>query len=1266
MPTTKLIKSAWNAGELSQYMDGRTDLSKYYNAASKLINALVLPHGGFTKRPGTIYKATSATRANLIPFEFSVGDALILEWSNLLLRFYKDQDIVNDNVGTEDLSGVDGGALVAHWLLNETESVTVVNADNPGTYDGTATVDAATLTATGKVGTGCFDLDGQYAVEIADAAAFSFTDDSDDSAFSFVCWGKVTNKGGLQVLLSKWKEDTATEWRFSLSNDRKLQLHLSDNGVATSGTAVSQWKLNEDAANTSVVDTIGLQDGVSTTNTSTLAATGKISGAFDFDDQYAVEVNDNAAYSFGDGADDDPFSIAAWIYVTAGFDNKNHILSKYDETTGSEAREWRTFISTLERFTFVLYDESANAYLSKSMDSNLSVGWHFVVGTYDGRGGAAANDGINLYVDGFAVATDKFSGGTYDSMEATATKVVIGANYGTDGNLGNFFDDKIDNVILYSTELTATDVENLWNSGNGTESTNAVKVNVISDSAISTGWHFFVCTYSAPADATTAADGMILYVDGVAVSSTATNNASYTSMIDTATKVRIGAQLSAAAANENFWEDKIDEVSIFSDVLTPTEVASLYSETPYSIVSPYTTVRAFGIHYTQSADVMYIAHNDVFPKKLSRNDTLDWTIVDVPFTGGPFLIENTNDDFYVQFARVGGTAEADYYFPKDASGTLTATGTGNEPFNSNMVGALWLVKHTRIVDNTTSTPDNSTNSAPTLIAYPKAVRTKGDFVFNVTTFAAGDIAKLWRKQGNGSWQEFRTFTAATAYSATEDEDDVYYAFTIAAGDTVVAEFTAKNQTNYGIVKITGFTSATVVTCIVVDPILTNNSGTSATTSMWAEGAWSTYRGFPRTVGFHEDRLWWASSTNDPDKKWSSQSGLYENMAFTTGLDNEAVTAIVKDNEVSQIQWMMSRRVMAIGAANREYSFSAQNPEDPITPLDKKSTPQTGFSSGSIQPVMLNDSIFFLQRQGKKLGAMKFDSVTENFIVDDATLLAYGLLDSPPTNMAVSRSPDSLIWVVRTDGVMPTFAYEPKEEVSGWGRQIFGNSAAVETPTGFVESAAVIHGTTEDEIWVNVRRVIDSSTVYYTELFSPRDWGSDIKDAIFGIDSVFTYDGAETEYIDAGIDHLVGETVSVFADGEVFDDAVVNANGYIDLKKATVTTGASVVQVGLPYTMKGRSMRLAVPQVPSALQTKIKRVTSVTVRYIRSLLGSAGTEYGGTEYLTDIEAAYSTESADTDENFRATEGGFNEDNYTTILSDDPVPFTALATITEVEV
>jgi len=1036
MPTTKLIKNAWNAGELSQHMDGRTDLNKYYNGASKLINALVLPHGGFTKRPGTIFKAISATRANLIPFEFSVGDALILEWTNLLLRFYKDQDILYKPLGTEDLSSI--GSIVGHWKCNDNLATTVV-----------------------------LDADGN------------------------------THEGEVK--------------------------------------------------------------GSSSYNTDDLHNSGGINGCFDFTinltGEAFIEIDSHNDFTFIEGTNG-PFSIMAWAYFTAGADDQV-IISKW----GGVQNEWKlmideTFGSLSNVLRFEIYDQSATKSAYVVTKDTPSVGWHFVMATYNGIGGSSAAEGMKLYIDWVEWETTKITEVGYVAMENKAADIhICGDDTGTD-----------------------------------------------------------------------------------------------------------------------YWVDKLDNIAVFSKELSLAEILSLVgadSTTPYSIVSPYTTARAFEIHYTQSADVMYIAHEDLHPQKLSRFGDKSWSIGDVPFTGGPFLDENTNSTSLVGFARTGGVVRSEYYFPTGATGTLTAI--AHTPFNTNMVGALWLVKHTRDNDNDTDTFAKDTNVVPTLTTFASgAIFIKGDATVTFEPIATGKMAQLWRKEGNGNWQTYRSFRAATAFSWTEDEDDVLYAMT-RSDNSINGTLTAKEQINYGIVKITGFTSATVVTVEVVDKVLSNNTNDNAvTTSMWAEGAWSTYRGFPRTVGFHEDRLWWASSTNDPDKKWSSQSGLYENMAFTTGLDNEAVTAIVKDNEVSQIQWMMSRRVMAIGAANREYSFSAQNPEDPITPLDKKSTPQTGFSSGSIQPVMLNDSIFFLQRQGKKLGAMKFDSVTENFVVDDATLLAYGLLDSQPTNIAVSRSPDSLIWIVRTDGVLPTFTYEPKEEVSGWARQIFGNSAAVETPTGFVESVAVIHGTTEDEIWVNVRRVIDSSTVYYTELFAPRDWGSDIEDAKF-VDSCLTTDGGLVSTVTAL--HLKGETVSVFADGEVFDDAVANAStGVVTLKKATVATQARVIQVGLPYTMKARSMRLAVPQAPSALQTKIKRVTSVTTRYIKSLLGSAGVEYDikdtengtVTEFLTDIGALYSTESADTPKTDRATEGGFNEEAYTVILSDDPVPWTALATITEVEV
>ena len=69
--------------------------------------------------------------------------------------------------------------------------------------------------------------------------------------------------------------------------------------------------------------------------------------------------------------------------------------------------------------------------------------------------------------------------------------------------------------------------------------------------------------------------------------------------------------------------------------------------------------------------------------------------------------------------------------------------------------------------------------------------------------------------------------------------------------------------------------------------------------------------------------------------------------------------------------------------------------------------------------------------------------------------------------------------------MLSFTFEPDEEVSGWARHLTQNSTGIETHVGFFESVAIIHGTIEDEVWVSVRRIIDSVTVRYVERFATR-------------------------------------------------------------------------------------------------------------------------------------------------------------------------------------
>lgn len=147
---------------------------------------------------------------------------------------------------------------------------------------------------------------------------------------------------------------------------------------------------------------------------------------------------------------------------------------------------------------------------------------------------------------------------------------------------------------------------------------------------------------------------------------------------------------------------------------------------------------------------------------------------------------------------------------------------------------------------------------------------------------------------------------------------------------------------------------------------------------------------------------------------------------------------------------------------------------------------------------------------------------------------------------------------------------------------------------------------------------------------------------------------------SGLGHLEGETVIVTSAGSIAGVETVSGG------EVTIGNDVFTYQVGLLYKMKVRTMRLSIPQEGATVQSRIKKITRTVVRFIRSLGGQAGQEYAGVEHLQNMEATFSAESQDTPPNNRLAQGGFSEDAYTTIISNDPVPFTVLATIVDVEI
>lgn len=91
MPKVSPIYTNFNVGELSDLLDGRSDLEQYNRGGKDCRNGIGLIYGPFLGRPGTLHMEEvkdSTKKTRLLEFVFSPTDANIIEMGENYFRFY--------------------------------------------------------------------------------------------------------------------------------------------------------------------------------------------------------------------------------------------------------------------------------------------------------------------------------------------------------------------------------------------------------------------------------------------------------------------------------------------------------------------------------------------------------------------------------------------------------------------------------------------------------------------------------------------------------------------------------------------------------------------------------------------------------------------------------------------------------------------------------------------------------------------------------------------------------------------------------------------------------------------------------------------------------------------------------------------------------------------------------------------------------------------------------------------------------------------------
>lgn len=276
-------------------------------------------------------------------------------------------------------------------------------------------------------------------------------------------------------------------------------------------------------------------------------------------------------------------------------------------------------------------------------------------------------------------------------------------------------------------------------------------------------------------------------------------------------------------------------------------IRTFYADTVITTISsPYLQEDLFQLQYTQVGDVMWIVHPDYPQAKLSRTSATTFSLDEIPFLNGPFLLRNDLIDPSVTDAATMACSK----MLVGESGTLTCTG---EVFDDLHVGALFKLIHPR------------TNTAVSLSAAgtSDALDVKGTFSFNTHGTWTGTVI-LQRRENSTSaddWEDYRTYPGKAdrnvQLSSTEDVDNVEYRiYAEGVTGTFGADITVNESTQEGIVQITAVGTSVSATVTVITELASTNA-----TKRWAEGAWSDYRGYPTSVTFFGDRCIYAGGSD---------------------------------------------------------------------------------------------------------------------------------------------------------------------------------------------------------------------------------------------------------------------------------------------------------------------------------------------------------------------------------------------------------------------
>jgi len=596
----------------------------------------------------------------------------------------------------------------------------------------------------------------------------------------------------------------------------------------------------------------------------------------------------------------------------------------------------------------------------------------------------------------------------------------------------------------------------------------------------------------------------------------------------------------------------------------------------YLTIASLTSAILPQMNWVQSADTVIVVHEDLEPVRILRGATdSDWTASTITFSFVPkyaFTIDTHIPAYNITPSATSGNI------------TLTASGVTSDNGTAQAGGADTIT----LKSATSYTTDDAPN---------------------------GMFIEITGGTGSGQVRHVEDYVAATkvltVFPAWTTQPDATSQYSVKAFGTAMVDEFVVALNGFGRARITQYVSDTQVKAYVEIPFFdtsTINAGDFETEHGY-EDVWSSTRGWPRSVTFHEGRLYFGGSKQRPSTIWGSRVSDFFNFDKGESLDDAAVEATLDTGTFNAIVDIYSGRHLQIFTTGAEF-YVPQTLDTPITPTNLIVKQQTAFGAkAGLRLQNVDGSTLFIQRQGKAIQEFIFSDAVQAYTSSKISLLSSHLLKTPE-EMAVrvatsTDEGDRLMLVNGDDGSIACYTLLRSQNVIA--------------PSEWTTDGEFVNiGVDVDDIYVVVKRNVNTADVYYVEIF----------DADVLLDCSIVGGAAAS----VNMTHLEGETVKIIRDGIIEPDQTVPGTPFT----VTFATAASTShQVGLNFTPEVKTLPVE-PNLPSgSLKGFKKRIFEVNAELFETqsltidgklipfrqfgtgVFGSAVPEYTGIKTLHGI-------------------------------------------------